>query len=46
MHFRKQVLPLLLLLRGLAANPNEDNVININKQDQSEAAKDCVGPNP
>jgi hypothetical protein len=36
----------MLLLRGLAANPNEDNVININKQDQSEAAEACVGPNP
>jgi DNA polymerase III sliding clamp (beta) subunit (PCNA family) len=24
---------------GLAANPNEDNAININQQDQSEAAK-------
>jgi hypothetical protein len=35
-----------LLLRGLAANPNEDNAININQQDQSEAAKACVGPNP
>jgi hypothetical protein len=34
------------LLRGLVANPNEDNVININKQDQSEAAEACVGPNP
>jgi hypothetical protein len=36
----------MLLLRGLAANPNEDNVININKHDQSEAAEACVGPNP
>jgi hypothetical protein len=35
-----------LLLRGLAANPNEDNTININQQDQSGAAKACVGPNP
>jgi hypothetical protein len=35
-----------LLLRGLVANPNEDNVININQQDQSGAAKACVGPNP
>jgi hypothetical protein len=35
----------MLLLRGLAANPNEDNVININQQDQSGAAKACVGPN-
>jgi hypothetical protein len=36
----------MLLLRGLAANPNEDNAININQQDQSGAAKACVGPNP
>jgi hypothetical protein len=36
----------MLLLRGLAANPNEDNVININQQDQSGAAEACVGPNP
>jgi hypothetical protein len=35
-----------LLLRGLAANPNEDNAININQQDQSGTAKACVGPNP
>jgi hypothetical protein len=35
----------MLLLRGLAANPNEDNAININQQDQSGAAKACVGPN-
>jgi hypothetical protein len=35
-----------LLLRGLAANPNEDNAININQQDQSGAAKACLGPNP
>jgi hypothetical protein len=34
------------LLRGLVANPNEDNAININQQDQSEAAEACVGPNP
>jgi hypothetical protein len=34
------------MLRGLAANPNEDNAININQQDQSGAAKACVGPNP
>jgi hypothetical protein len=34
------------MLRGLAANPNEDKVININQQDQSEAATACVGPNP
>jgi hypothetical protein len=36
----------MLLLRGLAANPNEHNVISINKQDQSEAEEACVGPNP
>ena len=36
----------MLLLKGLAANPNEDNVINITQQDQSGAAKACVGPNP
>jgi hypothetical protein len=36
----------MLLLRGLAANPNEDHAININQQDQSGAAKACVGPNP
>ena len=36
----------MLLLRGLAANPNEDNAININQQDQTGAAKACVGPNP
>jgi hypothetical protein len=35
-----------LLLRGLAANLNEDNAINISQQDQSGAAKACVGPNP
>jgi hypothetical protein len=29
----------MLLLRGLATNPNEDNAININQQDQSGAAK-------
>jgi hypothetical protein len=34
------------MLRGLAANPNEDNAININQQDQSGAAEACVGPNP
>jgi hypothetical protein len=27
------------LLRGLAVNPDEDNAININKQDQSGAAE-------
>jgi hypothetical protein len=36
----------MLLLRGLVANPNEDNAININQQDQSGAVKACVGPNP
>jgi hypothetical protein len=35
-----------LLLRGLAANTDEDNVININQQDQIGAAQACVGPNP
>ena len=34
------------MLRGLAANPDEDNMININQQDWSGAAKACVGPNP
>jgi hypothetical protein len=36
----------MLLLRGLVANPNEDNVFNINQQGCSGAAKACVGPNP
>jgi hypothetical protein len=36
----------MLLLRGLAANPNEDNVIHINQQDQSGTRKAFVGPNP
>ena len=36
----------MLLLRGLAANPNEDNAININQQDWSGIAEACVGPNP
>jgi hypothetical protein len=36
----------MLLLRGLAANPDEDNAININQQDQSGAAEACLGPNP
>ena len=36
----------MLLLRGLAANPNEDHAININQHNQSGAAKACVGPNP
>jgi hypothetical protein len=34
------------MLRGLAANPNEDNATNINQQDQNGAAEACVGPNP
>ena len=34
----------MLLLRGLAANLDEDNAININHQNQSGAAKACVGP--
>jgi hypothetical protein len=29
----------MLLLRGLAANPNEDNVFNLNQQGQSGAMK-------
>jgi hypothetical protein len=36
----------MLLVRGLAANPNEDNAININQQDQRGVVKACVGPNP
>jgi hypothetical protein len=36
----------MLLLRGLAANPDEDNAININQKNKSGAAKVCVGPNP
>jgi hypothetical protein len=36
----------MLLLRGLDANPKEDNAININQQDQSGATKAYVGPNP
>jgi hypothetical protein len=36
----------MLLLRGLAANPNEDNAISINQQDQSGTTEACVGPNP
>jgi hypothetical protein len=36
----------MLLLRGLVANPNEDNVIDIDQQDRSGAVKECVGPNP
>jgi hypothetical protein len=35
----------MLLLRGLAANPNKDNAINISQQDQTGAAEVCVGPN-
>jgi hypothetical protein len=35
----------MLLLRGLAANPDEDNEINIKQLDQSGAAEACVGPN-
>jgi hypothetical protein len=34
----------MLLLRGLVANPNEDNAINVNRQDQGGVAKACVGP--
>jgi hypothetical protein len=33
------------LLRGPAANPNEDNATNVNQQDQSGAAEACMGPN-
>jgi hypothetical protein len=33
-------------VKGLAANPDENNVININQQDGSGAAKAGVGPNP
>jgi hypothetical protein len=36
----------MLLLRGLAANPNEDNMFNLNQQGQSGATEACVGPNP
>jgi hypothetical protein len=36
----------MLLLRGLVANPNEDNAININQQESSGATEACVGPNP
>jgi hypothetical protein len=32
----------MLLLRGLVANPNEDNAININQQESSGAAEACV----
>jgi hypothetical protein len=35
-----------LLLRGLVANPNEDNANNISQQDHSGATEACVGPNP
>jgi hypothetical protein len=34
------------LLRGLVANPNEDNPTNINQQESSGVAEACVGPNP
>jgi hypothetical protein len=33
-------------VKGLAANPYEDNAININQQDWSGAAEACVGTNP
>jgi hypothetical protein len=36
----------MLLLRGLATNPKEDNTININQQDQSGTTEVCVSPNP
>jgi hypothetical protein len=36
----------MLLVRGLAANPNKDNAINISQQDRRGAVKACVGPNP
>jgi hypothetical protein len=35
-----------LMLSGLVSSPNEDNVININQQDRSGAAKVCVDHNP
>jgi hypothetical protein len=35
----------MLMLRGLAANPNEDHAININQHDQSGALEACLGPN-
>ena len=36
----------MLLLKGLAANPNEDNAISASQQDQRGAVEACVGPNP
>jgi hypothetical protein len=36
----------MLLLRGLVANPNEDNANDINEHDQSGVAEACVGPSP
>jgi hypothetical protein len=36
----------MLLLKGLAGNPNEDNAININQQESSGPTEACVGPNP
>jgi hypothetical protein len=33
-------------VKGLAANPNEDNAININQQDRSGAAEASVDPSP
>jgi hypothetical protein len=36
----------MLMLKGLAANPNEDNAININQQGSSGPTEACVGPNP
>jgi hypothetical protein len=36
----------MLLLRGLVANPDDGNTININQQDQSGAVEACMGPNP
>jgi hypothetical protein len=36
----------MLLLRGLAANPNEHNAININQQYQSGVAKAWWAHNP
>jgi hypothetical protein len=36
----------MLLLRGLAANPDKDNANNINEQDQSGAVEAFEDPNP
>jgi hypothetical protein len=36
----------MLLLGGLATNPNDGNAIHINQQDQSGTVEACVGPNP